>query len=320
MSDEKFLVTGAMGCLGAWVVRNLVQQGIQAIVFDASDNKYRLELIMKPEELAQVRFIQGDITHTDSIKATVLDNDVTHIIHLAALQIPFCRANPPHGAAVNVVGTVNVFEAAKSAGIQNLVYASSVAVYGGKDEYASELLQHDASLHPHTHYGVFKQANEGTARIYWHDNGIASIGLRPYTLYGPGRDQGLTSSPTKAMLAAARGEPYKIAYGGYNGFQYNDDVAKIFVRAARTSYDGAVVLNIKGAVAHMSDLVAAIEMAEPSAKGTITFEPEELNLPKGQEDDALRELLSDIPSTPLLDGVAQTIDHFKKAISNGHLQ
>ena len=104
---------------------------------------------------------------------------------------------------MNVVGTVNVFEAAKAAEIQKVVYASSIAVYGGKDEYEGELLPHHALANPHTHYGVFKQANEGTARIYWQDDGIASIGLRPYTLYGPGRDQGLTSTPTQAMLAAS---------------------------------------------------------------------------------------------------------------------
>ena len=220
---------------------------------------------------------------------------------------------------MNVVGTVNVFEAAKAAGIQQIVYASSVAVYGRKDEYPDRLLAHDATLHPHNHYGVFKQANEGTARIYWQDDGIASIGLRPYTLYGPGRDQGMTSTPTKAMLAAARGEAYHISFGGYNGFQYNDDVAKIFIQAARTPFHDAGVFNLRGAVAHMSEVVAAIEAAEPSAKGRITYEEASLMLPEGQDDRELRHLLDDIPNTPLADGVAQTIAHFKSAIADGRL-
>lgn len=319
MGSGKFFITGAMGCLGAWVVKNLVQEGQQPIVFDLSENKGRLELIMAPEALAQVTFIQGDITDTESVKAAVGDHDVGHIIHLAALQVPFCKANPPLGAAVNVVGTLNMFEAAQAAGIGFLVYASSAAVYGGRDEYADDLLPHDAPHNPHTHYGVFKEANEGTARTYWQDNGIASIGLRPYTLYGPGRDQGITSTPTQAMLAAARGEAYHISYGGYNGFQYNDDVAKIFIRAARTSFAGADVFNIKGIVAHMDEVVAAIETAEPSAQGRITHEVPGLDFPKGQDDTPLQALLGEISYTPLAEGVGQTINHFKQAIGDGRL-
>ena len=274
---------------------------------------------MNAGEIAQVVFIHGDITETEAVKAAVVDNNITHIIHLAALQVPFCKANPPAGAAVNVVGTVNVFEAAKAAGIQQIVYASSVAVYGRKDEYPDRLLPHDAPLHPHTHYGVFKQANENTARIYWQDDGIASIGLRPYILYGPGRDQGMTSTPTKAMLAAARNEAYHISFGGTNGFQYNDDVAKTFIQAARTPFQGAEVFNLRGAVAHMSEVVTAIEAAEPSARGRITYEEASLILPEGQDDVELRRLLGDIPNTPLVDGVAQTIAHFKQSIAGGRL-
>jgi nucleoside-diphosphate-sugar epimerase len=274
---------------------------------------------MDESEITRAAFVQGDITDTQLVNDVVGANDITHIVHLAALQVPFCRSNPPVGAAVNVVGTVNVFEAAKAAGIKKVVYASSVAVYGRKDEYPERLLPHDAPLHPHNHYGVFKQANEGTARIYWQDDGIASIGLRPYTLYGPGRDQGLTSTPTKAMLAAARGEAYHISFGGYNGFQYNDDVAKTFIQAARTPFEGADVFNLRGTVAHMSEVVAAIEEAEPSANGRISYEAAPLPLPEGQDDAELRRLLGDIPDTPLVDGVAQSIAHFKEAIDDGRL-
>ena len=319
MTKEKYLITGGLGCLGAWVIRNLVQSRIQTVSFDINHDHHRLELTMEPEEIKRVQFIQGDITDTDAFKKVVLDHEITQIIHLAALQVPFCKANPPLGAAVNVVGTVNVFEAAKAAGIQKVVYASSIAVYGGKDEYEEELLSQHALPNPHTHYGVFKRANEETARIYWQDEGVSSIGLRPYTLYGPGRDQGLTSTPTQAMLAAVRGESYQISYGGYNGFQYNDDVAKIFINAAQIQYHGADVFNIKGSVAHMKEVIRAIESTKPEIKGMISFDDIELNFPYGTEDQQLRELLGDIPNTPLQDGIAQTIAHFDRAIAEGRL-
>jgi nucleoside-diphosphate-sugar epimerase len=319
MPSEHFFVTGGMGCIGAWVIRNLVQAGVPVTVFDLSTDDHRLKLIMNEEELARVKFIRGDITDTAVVCQAVADSEATHIIHLAALQVPFCKANPPLGAAVNVVGTVNVFEAAKKAGLRQIVYASSVAVFGQKDEYETARLSDDATLHPHTLYGVFKQANEGTARIYWQDDSIASIGLRPYTIYGPGRDQGMTSTPTQAMLAAARGESYHISYGGYNGFQYVDDVARIFIQAARTPYEGAGVFNIEGSVSHMRDVVAAIETAEPGIAGRITYEDKPLMLPDGQEDSALRELLGTLPDTPLQEGVARTVAHFKQALADGRL-
>jgi nucleoside-diphosphate-sugar epimerase len=121
------------------------------------------------------------------------------------------------------------------------------------------------------------------------------------------------------MLAAARGTAYHIAYGGRYGFQYADDVAKIFIQAARTPFKGADVLNIKGSIAHISEVVAAIEAAEPNARGQITYEAQSLAIPEGQEDDALRTVVGDIPETPLREGIAQTIAHFKKALADGRL-
>ena len=215
MSQDHFFVTGAMGCIGSWVVRNLVAMGINVSTFDLSDNHHRLGLIMNDESLNKVNFNMGDLADNVAVKNAIIESGATHIIHLGALQIPFCRENPPLGAAVNVMGTVNIFDAAITAGIKKITYASSVAVYGASELYG-ELLQHDSLPSPMTHYGVYKQANEGTAKVYYQENGITSIGLRPYTVYGPGRDQGLTSSPTKAMLAAVQGNPYHIGFGGYN--------------------------------------------------------------------------------------------------------
>ncbi len=217
LAGERFLVTGALGCIGAWTVRNLVREGVPTVVFDLASNPQRLRLIMTPDELAQVTFVTGDITDLAALEQALDEHAISNIIHLAALQVPFCRADPPLGARVNVVGTVNVFEAVarRKERIDQVVYASSVAVYDAAD--AAEpgaAVQHGATGHPTNLYGVYKQANEGTARIYWQDHRVASIGLRPDTVYGPGRDQGMTSSPTKAMFAAAVGQPYLIPSAG----------------------------------------------------------------------------------------------------------
>src|SRR5205823_12805408 len=86
---------------------------------------------------------------------------------------------------------------------------------------------------PTTLNGVFKRANEHTARIYFEENEIASVGLRPHTVYGVGRDQGVTSAPTVAMLAAAAGAPYRIPYGGACQMQFVRDVARAFIEIGR---------------------------------------------------------------------------------------
>lgn len=313
------LVTGALGCIGSWVVRNLVRQGVTVTAFDLDDNPHRMKLIMTPDERGQVTFARGDITDLESLLALVHDSGVTDIIHLAALQVPACKANPALGARVNVVGTVNVFEVARRLGLDRVVYASSVATYGGRDDYAQSLIQPDDALMPKTLYGVYKQANEATARIYWSDWGVSSIGLRPYVLYGPGRDQGMTSAPTKAMLAAAAGLPYRITYGGRSGMQYTDDVANLFIQVAAAPFEGAAVFNIRGSVVDMSEVVSAIEAAEPRASGSITYDPTPLPFPDGQDDSQLSSLLGPIPYTPLHDGVAETIAAFKEALAAGLL-
>ncbi|HXV43871.1 MAG TPA: SDR family NAD(P)-dependent oxidoreductase, partial [Anaerolineae bacterium] len=132
MNSETFLVTGTMGCIGAWVLRNLVAEGVRVVATDLAADPVRPSLIMTQEELAQVTFVQLDITDLERLQALVEEHQVTHIIHLAGLQVPFCRANPSLGARVNVVGTVNIFEAARrfQGQVQGLSYASSLAVLG----------------------------------------------------------------------------------------------------------------------------------------------------------------------------------------------
>ena len=313
------MVTGSTGCIGAWVVRNLVREGTYTCALVRSGSLHRLKLIMSDKELSTVDFVGGDITDLEVIERILKEHKITHIIHLAAMQFPFCKADPSLGAMVNVGGTVNVFEAACRQKIRHVVYASSTAVYGTAEEYPEGPLPHDAPLHPRSHYGVYKQANEGTARVYWMDNGISSIGIRPYVVYGPGRDQGMTSTPTKAMLAAAAGKPYRISYGGRFGFQYADDTARAYIDAARVYLNGAEVFNLGGETVGMQAIVSAIEEAEPSSRGAITYEDQPLPFPSEIDNMPLIKLLGRLRVTPLVEGVGESIRIFKKALIEGRL-
>jgi UDP-glucuronate 4-epimerase len=187
------------------------------------------------------------------------------------------------------------------------------------EEYPEAVLGDDAPQKPHTHYGVFKRANEGTAGIYWQDDGLASVGLRPFAVYGPGRDQGLTSAPTRAMLAAAAGRPYHIPYGGRGAYQYAEDAARVFIRAARATLDGARVFNMRGSAVHMLEIIEAIESVEPASKGLITFDDKPLPFPEDLDDAGLQAALGPLTSTPLHEGVQSTIAIFKRALAEGRL-
>ena len=116
--SRRVLVTGALGCLGSWVVATLVKAGVAVTAHDLADDPHRMRLILSAAELGDVALTQGDITDQASLIALVREQGITDIIHLAALQVPACKANPSLGARVNVVGTVNVFEVAKAAGIE----------------------------------------------------------------------------------------------------------------------------------------------------------------------------------------------------------
>src|SRR5262249_13884978 len=163
------------------------------------------------------------------------------------------------GAQVNVCGTLNIFEATRRSGqVKHIVYASSAAVYGPEEFYAGATVAEGAALLPGTHYGVFKQANEGNARVYFQSHGISSAGLRPWTVYGAGRDQGLTPGPTKAIKASVVGRPYTIRFGGSINLQYAQDTARIFLRCAELNLPGARVYALRGAVVEIDEFLEVL--------------------------------------------------------------
>jgi nucleoside-diphosphate-sugar epimerase len=308
--NDVYFVTGGMGCIGAWVLYHLQRAGKQAICFDLSEDRHRLDLLLSREEQAAITFVRGDLTDSRQVSDAFVQHAVTHVVHLAALQVPFCRANPVLGAQVNVTGTVNIFEAARQAGLRQVAYASSIAVYGPPALYPPGLLAHDAPYAPQTLYGVYKIANEQTAKVYWNDYGIASVALRPYTIYGLGRDQGLTSDPTKAMLAAARGENFHINFGGTMQFQYASDVAQQFLAAAEEPCTGALAFNLGSKPVEVAEVAATIMAQCPGV--AITCADTILPFPIGCDDSALRTHTRHIYETPLAAGVAATITAFTR--------
>jgi nucleoside-diphosphate-sugar epimerase len=317
----RVLLTGGYGCIGSWVIRNLLGRGDDVWVYDLKEDTRRLCLVVEEKQLREARFVPGDVTDLDRLRDTIQAHRITHVVHLAGLQVPVCRANPILGAHVNVLGTLAVFEAVRQSEgqVQRLVYASSAAVFGPPEDYAAGPLGDDVPLAPRTHYGVFKVCNESNARVYFQDHGLSSIGLRPWTVYGAGRDFGMTSEPTKAIKAVALGRRYHISYGGRQDLQYVDDVAKAFVRCLEAPYCGAKSYNLRGEVADLPAFHAALCAADPRAADLVTFGERQLNIAYDLGDAALQHDVGPLPHTPLADGVRQTLEHFRRLYEQDRL-
>jgi UDP-glucuronate 4-epimerase len=305
-TERRYLVTGALGAIGAWTMRALLDRGYGVVGLDVGSDRHRLAIALDGDV---PRIVAADITDLDAAERVVAEHAITNVIHLAALQVPFVRERPTVGAAVNVVGTVNVLEAVRRAGLDaHVVYASSIAA-----------LTPDGAAAPQTLYGIFKRTNEETAVRYFEDYGVSSIGLRPHTVYGPGRDEGLTSAPTVAMVAAAAGVPYEIPFGGRLQFQYLPDVAEAFVRASELDHCGAAVHSLDGpdaTVAEVVDLIGAVAGAEHA----ITWRGNPLPFPGAVDGTSFVELLGGSVNRPLADGIAESVARFRELLERGAVQ
>lgn len=316
---DRFLVTGSSGCLGAWTIRQLLDEAIEVVALDISDDDHRLRLVLSTEEIERLPTVRADIRDLTEIEAVLAGHRITHVIHLAALQVPFCAADPVRGAEVNVTGTTNLLEAARrtDGGVRGVAFASSAAVFGPPERYPHGRVTDDSPLAPTTLYGVYKQANEGTARRYAADYGLGSIGLRPCVVYGPGRDQGLTSDPTKAMLSVVAGQPAHIAFGGATTFQHAADAAACFVAAARAEREDASVVNMGGSSETTSAFVDAVEAVVPEAAGTLTHDDEPLPLPSDYDATGLDALIGARSYRSMTDGVADSVERFRRLMAEG---
>ena len=299
-------------------MRLILEQGDRAVLFDLDHHDKRLAQVLSPEQLSSVDRIQGDVTDTEVVRQAIDQSGAEAIVHLAGLQVPFCAADPVLGARVNVLGTLNLFEAARMIGLPRMTYASSAAVY----DLADGAISVDESIAPAptTHYGVYKLANEGSARIYWQESGIASVGLRPLTVYGLGRDQGLTSGPTRALKAASLGRTFTIGFSGPTDFLYVSDAARAFVDCATAPLEGAKIFNLHGESVDVAQAVALMDEVLPEEKrGLIQANGPTLPIAPSLNDAALRQALPGLPSTSLRDGFTATLSHFQTLAAAGRL-
>jgi UDP-glucuronate 4-epimerase len=175
-------------------------------------------------------------------------------------------------------------------------------------------VDHGSTLAPETLYGIYKQADEGIAARYSVDYGVRSVGLRPTIVYGPGRDQGLTSDPTKAMLAVVAGKPGRIGFGGRSILHHAEDVANAFITAARVETGGGRAFNVPGSEVSMEEVAQAIRDVVPDAE--VGIEPAPLPFPESVDPSSFDRFVGGT-FRPLSQGVADAMGHFQRLLSAG---
>ena len=293
---KNIIIFGGTGFLGSWIVKNFIKRDYKVTIFDL---KIETELLKKliGKDIQKIKFLKGDVTNYEEVLEATVNMD--HVVNLAGLMTPDCSRNPSLGAEVNVLGSINVFEATKARGIKFVVYASSAGVFGEKDKYFP---------FPETHYGAFKLAVEGIARAYYNEANISSVGIRPFVIYGPGREIGGTATVTLACKAAKQSYNYNLNFSGRAGFVYVQDVANLVEMSINRAPVGALTININGITASVSDFVSKIINIIPEAKLTIN----------GDKLSVVEEILGDHPSdifknfkyTSLNEGISNTVKFY----------
>ena len=305
MSDV-VLVTGGSGFIGTWVLREVLRRGAKAVVVDVVSVGERRRRVLG-ERASEAIDADADLGDPESLLEVIERYGVSHVIHLAALLTPGCQQDPWLGFRVNVAGSVAVFEAARRSGrVKAISYASSYAVYGpecGADADANR---------PSTFYGAYNQSVDLIAEQYWRHFGLASVAVRPHVVYGPERDQGLTAGPSLAAKAAATGADFHIGYTGTANYDYVEDVARAFVRAAFECPPGANAVDLKGEPATPEDFLHAIDAAVPGSAARITVGGPAMPVSVPPNPRYIAELFPDWHATSLHDGVAKTVDFYRK--------
>ncbi len=256
MGDSPILVTGGAGFIGSNLVDALVARGYSVRVLDNLSTGKRSNLPTG----ANVEFVEGDVADAQLVRRAV--QGCGAVVHLAAVASVQASVDDPVGThQSNFVGTLNLCEAMREAGVRRVVFASSAAVYGNNGE--GQAIDEDVPKAPLTPYAADKLASEHYLDFYRRQHGLDPVVFRFFNIYGPRQDP---SSPYSGVISifterAQQGLPIAVFGDGEQtrDFLYVGDLVEILLQALENSVAEAGAVNVGlNRATSLNELLAAI--------------------------------------------------------------
>jgi len=326
MTRVNILVTGGYGCIGAETAKWLLKNSDAAVVICSRNvSPDRSERVFHDSDRSRLTFIQADVSDQSLLERILTEHEITHVVHMAALQTPDCNAHRDLGLQINLAGTQNLIEAMKASGrtLDRFVFASSIAVYGPRAAYGVGRVPMLAEPQPVNVYGAWKLAAEYVSKFFWEDTGVPTLSLRPGVLYGPGRDAGLTSSPTTAIKCVALGLPFEIPFRSRQDYQYAPDVGGAVGRTVLEPFDGYGVYTLPSRTLETEEIVQVLRQAADerglAEKFQITVGEKEVPFICDLEYEPFTTAFPDIPHTPLDQALRESLGVFLDQAQRGWL-
>jgi nucleoside-diphosphate-sugar epimerase len=258
------LIIGGTGFIGRRLIPLLAQRGEEAICMDINPQTANYS------ELAKVRVLRGDISQFDDLMAVMTAVKPDRVINLAYY---ISSDLPPRVAfKLNILGMDNCFEAARLAGCNRVVYASSVAVSGEQKFYGDRIVNEDDFKHGHVQYAMHKIFNEWQAQDYREKHGMEITTIRPANVTGPDKVVGSVDH-VFCITSPARGKPVKFPYKDTMRAPIHvDEIAEIFARVVTKDKPDHAIYNTGGHTISLGDLADIVREFLPAAQ--ITFDNE----------------------------------------------
>lgn len=225
-TKPRAVVIGGAGFIGSYVVHQLISENYNVHVFD---NLSSGSLLRLPKNIS---FYKGDIRNFNELKNQLEPGDT--VFHLAAFtSVPKSFEDPLAAHEINILGTYNVFEAAREKKVKMIIFSSSAAVYGSQEG----LMKEEASVHPESPYALHKVIGEQLGQLYATSFNVPTTCLRYFNVYGPGNNEEGSYAPVTARFAKAKRENRPLPIVG-DGNQTRDfihvkDVARANICAAK---------------------------------------------------------------------------------------
>lgn len=326
-ASARILVTGGYGCIGAPTVKWLLANSGAAVVAASRDvNPARTQRLFADQYQSRLTCVKLDVCSQPQLEELLTKHEITHVIHLAALQTPDCNAHRDLGLQINLAGTQYLIEAIKKCRpkLARFVFASSISVYGPRNAYPAGKVPMLAEPAPTTVYGVWKLAGEHLSRLFCEETGIPTLSLRPGVLFGPGRDAGLTAVTTAAMKCVALEVPYEIPFCSRQDFLYAPDVGAAFGIATVEPFNGYGVFTLPSHTVETARMIETMRQAAAELglekHFAITSGTDEVPFICDLDYAPFVQAFPRTPHTPLKDAVRDSLQEFRRQRDLGWLK